>query len=119
LLYTILNRKTVPKENFCKDVIVHTSKNVGITLELMEDWLGCLWECQPGALSKPRIVLAMDAFCGHLSSRIRNRLRNKNTDLVVIPSGMTSQLQPLDISVNRPFKHLVCKDCDAWLNNDT
>jgi hypothetical protein len=63
-------------------------------------------------------MLAIDAFCGYLSNRIRNRLRNKNTNLVIIPSGMTSQLQPLGVSINKPFKHLVCKHYDAWLNKD-
>jgi hypothetical protein len=72
--------------------------------------LGCVWECQPGVLSKPWNMLAMDAFHGHLSIRIRNRLGNKNTDLVVIPSGMISKLQPL--------KHLVHKHYDDWLNKD-
>jgi hypothetical protein len=41
----------------------------------------------------------MDAFRGHLSDRIRNTLRNNNTDVVVIPSDMTTHLQPLDMSV--------------------
>jgi hypothetical protein len=36
-------------------------------MEIMEDWLGCVWECEPGALSKPQSMLAMYAFCGHLS----------------------------------------------------
>jgi hypothetical protein len=31
---------------------------------------------------------------------------------------MASQLQPLDVSINKPFKHLVSKHCDAWLNKD-
>jgi hypothetical protein len=31
---------------------------------------------------------------------------------------MTSQLQPLDVSVNKPFKHLIRKHYDAWLNKD-
>jgi hypothetical protein len=31
---------------------------------------------------------------------------------------MTSQLQPLDVSINKPFKHLVRKHYDAWLNKD-
>jgi hypothetical protein len=61
-----------------------------MTSELMDDWLGCIWERLPGALSKPRSMLAMDAFHGHLSNRIKKRLRNKNTDLVIIPSAMTS-----------------------------
>jgi hypothetical protein len=78
------------KENFCKVIIVWAQKNAWMTSELMEDWLGCVWECQPGALSKPWCMLAMDAFHGHLSDRIRNSLRNKNTDLVIIHRGMTS-----------------------------
>jgi hypothetical protein len=47
------------------------------------------------------------------------RCCTEKTDLVVIHSGMTSQLQPLDVSVSKPFKHLVCKHCDAWLNKDS
>jgi hypothetical protein len=42
--YVILNRKAVPKENFCKDIIVRAQKNAWMTLEIMEDWLGCVWE---------------------------------------------------------------------------
>jgi hypothetical protein len=75
----------------------------------MEDWLGCVWERRSCALSEPWGMLTLDAFRGHLSNRITNRLRNKNTDLVIIPSVMTSQLQPLDVSINKPFKHLVRK----------
>jgi hypothetical protein len=58
----------------------------------------------------------MDAFRGHLSDTIRNRLRNRKTYLVIIPTGMTSQLQPLDVSITKPFKHLVRKHYGAWLN---
>jgi hypothetical protein len=70
----------------------------------MEDWLECVWEHHPGALSKPQSVLAVDAFHGHFSCRIRNRLRNRNIDFVIISIGMTIQLQPFDVSVNKPFK---------------
>jgi hypothetical protein len=61
-------------------------------------------------------MFASDAFHGHLSSRIRNRLRNKNTGLIIIPNGRTSQLQPLDVAFNKPFMHLVRKHCDTWMN---
>jgi hypothetical protein len=60
----------------------------------------------------------VDAFRGHLSNRIRHKLRSKNADLVIIPSGMTNQLQSLDVSINKLFKHLVRKRYDAWLNKD-
>jgi phage host-nuclease inhibitor protein Gam len=58
-------------------------------------------------------MLKVDAFRGRLSDRIRYRLRNKNSNLVIILNGMTRQLQPLDMSISRPFKHY-----DAWLNKD-
>jgi hypothetical protein len=93
-------------------------KNAWMTWELMEVWLGCVWEYWAGVLSRVWSMLAMDTFCGHLSVRIKNRLRHKNTNLVIIPSGMRSQLEPLDVLVNKPFKYLVCKHCDAWLNKD-
>jgi hypothetical protein len=32
---------------------------------------------------------------------------------------MTSQLQPLDVSINKPLKHLLRKRHDAWLNKDS
>jgi hypothetical protein len=63
-------------------------------------------------------VIAIDVFCGHFSDTIRSRLRNKNTNLVIIPSGMRSQLQLLDVSINIPFRLLVCKQYDAWVNKD-
>jgi hypothetical protein len=63
-------------------------------------------------------MLVMDAFRGHLSDRIKNRLRNTNTDLAIIRSGMAIQLKPLDVSINKPFKHLVPKHHDARLNKD-
>jgi hypothetical protein len=37
--YVILNGKTKPKENICKNVIVQAQKNAWTTLELMEDCL--------------------------------------------------------------------------------
>jgi hypothetical protein len=99
--YVILNRNTVPEENFCKDVTVWAQENAWMTSELMEDWLGCVWNRQPGALSKAWSMLAMDVFHGNFCDRLRNRLRNNNTDLVIIPNGMTSQLQPFDMSINK------------------
>jgi hypothetical protein len=72
---------------------------------------------QPGA-SNPQNVLALDAFCCHLSHRIRERLRRKNTDPLIIHNNMESQLQPLDVSSNKLSKSLVHKHCYAFLNKN-
>ena len=49
-------------------------------------------------------MLVLDAFKGHHTDSVKNQLRKMNTELVVIPGGMTSVLQPMDISINKPFK---------------
>jgi hypothetical protein len=49
-------------------------------------------------------MLVLDAFHGHLSEEIKVKLERKDWDLVVIPSGMMSQLQPLHVSINKPSK---------------
>jgi hypothetical protein len=79
------------------------------------------WMCMGMSVwcvSKAQSMLVVDAMRGHLSDRIRYRLRNKSTDIVIIPSGMTSQSQPLNVSINKSFKQLVYKHNDVWLNKD-
>ena len=45
-------------------------------------------------------MLVLDAFKGHLTDSVKNQLRKMDTKLVVIPGGMTSVLQPMDVSIN-------------------
>ena len=47
----------------------------------------------------------------HLLDRVKRVIRGFNTDLAVITSSLTSVLQPLDESLNHPFK---CRACDQW-----
>jgi len=42
-----------------------------------------------------------------------------NTHLAVIPGGLTSQLQPLDISVNKPFKGFMHEEWAKWIETPT
>jgi hypothetical protein len=51
-------------------------------------------------------MLVLDAFKGHLTQQVKEEMRKANTDLVMIPGGMTSQLQVLDVIVNKPKDHL-------------
>ena len=51
-------------------------------------------------------MLVLDAFKRHLTPEMKATItgRSKNTDLAVIPGRMTSQLQVLDVVVNKLFK---------------
>jgi hypothetical protein len=38
-----------------------------------------------------------------------------NTQLSVIPEGLTSQVQPLDLSLNKPFKAFMHEEWTKWM----
>lgn len=55
----------------------------------------------------------LNAFRCHFDKRVKDKLSACNTYLVVIPDGMTSQLQPLNVCLNKPVKdkiHALCTD---------
>ena len=48
---------------------------------------------------------------------VQSCLQDAKTDLVVIPGGLSSVLQPLDVSVNKPFKHHIRQSYSKWMAN--
>ena len=52
-------------------------------------------------------LLIIDTFKGHLTEDVLQRLESKNITVVIVPGGCTSKVQPLDISLNKPFKAFV------------
>jgi hypothetical protein len=44
-------------------------------------------------------MLVLDAFKGHVTDSVKDQLHRMKTELV-IPGGMTSVLQPMDVSIN-------------------
>jgi len=60
-------------------------------------------------------MLVLDAFKGHLTDSVKNQLRKMKTELVVIPSGMTSVLQPMDVSINKPLKDRLRQQYLTWI----
>ena len=99
--FLILKRKTVPKsESFPKDVIVRAQEKGWMTEQLMLEWLKQVWSRRPGAFLNQPSMLVLDAFKGHVTDSVKDQLRKMKTELVVIPGGMTSVLQPMDVSIN-------------------
>ena len=117
--YIIFKRKTIPKgERFPKGAVIRAQEKGWMTNELMVDWIRCVWLRRPGALLNLPNMLVLDAFRGHLTEEVKSILKRNKTDQVVIPGGMTSQLQPLDVSINKPFKDNLRRHYDAWLSRD-
>jgi len=44
-----------------------------------------------------RGMLVLDAFRRHRTQNLKTQLEEQRTDLSIIPGGMTSMLQPLDV----------------------
>lgn len=117
--FIILNRKTMPKnEAFPQNVHIRCQEKGWITGELFLDWTKSVWSLRPGALLARRSMLVLDSFRGHLTEGVK-KLMDNQTELVVIPGGMTSQLQPLDNCLNKPFKAHVRWLYNEWMASDT
>lgn len=116
--FIIFKRKTLPKEPFPRDVVVRVNEKGYMDETLMVDWIRTVWNRRPGALLRCPNMLVLDAFRGHLTASVKQALRDGRTDLVVIPGGMTSTLQPLDVVLNKPFKDRVRELYNQWMAGD-
>jgi len=88
-----------------------------MTSQLMKDWLLVVWNRRPGAVLRKQGMLVMDVFKGHLTPEIEATITGSsmNTDLVIIPGGVTVQLQVLDVVVNKLFKDHLKQLYSEWL----
>ena len=73
------------------------------------DWVDTVWSRRPGRLLKKPGLLVWDLFRPHmrLSEKIKKKLRQLKTNTVTIPGGPTPIVQPLEVSINKPFKDYV------------
>ena len=55
-----------------------------------------------------------DQFKAHLTESTKRLVTKLKMHLAVIPGGLTSELQPLDVSVNKPFKGFMHEEWAKW-----
>ena len=60
-----------------------------------------------------------DQFKAHVTESTKRLATKLKTHLAVIPGGLTSQLQPLDFSVNKPFKGFIHEEWAKWIEATT
>jgi hypothetical protein len=99
----IFKLKKVPKGSFPPGVIIRANQTGWMNENEMLFWIENVW-VKRARLSNPQSLLVLDSFSAHIVESVKRRFREKNTDIAVIPGGLTSRLQPLDVSVNKSFK---------------
>jgi len=83
--------------------------------ELMKRYIDYLSdERNNDGLRKP-ILMVYDFFRGHLDESVKEKFKENGYDLAVIPGGLTSICQPLDIAINKPFKDNLRKEWHLWM----
>lgn len=110
----IFKRKTMPKEKFPIGVLVHVQEKGWMDEAGVNLWVREIWDKRPAAFNK-RSLLVWDSFRGHLCDSVKNNLKAGRTETAVIPGGMTSICQPLDVSLNRPFKKNMRELWNDWM----
>ena len=98
----ILKRKTLTQIRGVYELRYSQCPEKGwMTEVLMLEWLKMVWRRRPRAFLNQPSMHILDAFIGHLTDSMKNQLREMKTELV-IPGGMTSVLQPMNVSINKP-----------------
>ena len=75
----------------------------------MKLWVEKVWQSRSGGLLRKKSLLVWDSFQAHLVDSVKRTVRQTNTNIAVITGGLTSVLQPLDVSLNKPFKDCLCE----------
>src|SRR4051794_23471706 len=63
------------------------------------------------------MMMVYDSFRGHLEESVKKKFHENGIDLAVIPGGLTSICQPLDVAINKPFKDNLRKEWHIWMSN--
>ena len=69
-----------------------------------EDFCTYLEKCIPEDI-RGKSIVTWDNFAVHLTEAVQDKCKNLNIYPLPLPANTTSFIQPLDVGVNRPFKH--------------
>ena len=110
----IFKRKTMPKEKFPEGIVVAVNPKGWMNVEMMKFWLENVWQKRRGSFFKPKSLLIYESARAHLTEEVKKEV-TKQSQLAVIPGGLTKKVQPLDLSSNKPFKDNMKNHWDAWM----
>ncbi|KAM9316104.1 serotransferrin-B-like [Gastrophryne carolinensis] len=105
----------MPKKVIPPRVVVAIHEKGWMDENGMRVWIEKVWSKRPGGLLKKPALLVLDQFRAHISETTKKRFKQVKTQLAVIPGCLSSQLQPLDVSINKPFKVFMREERNKWM----
>lgn len=112
--------KKVPKLKLPKTIEVTVNDSGSMNAQLMLNWVKTCFVRRSNLLVQENSVLLMDSYKAHLKPEVINFLKNKcKTVVLAIPPKTTSYLQPLDVSINHPFKNAMRSAWTEWFSEST
>ena len=89
-----------------QDVYVTVQAKGWMDTELMHGWFRAI--ILPYT-KKRRTLLVIDSFSAYTTEEFLEEAKANMVDVVIIPGGCTSKVQPLDVCLNMPFKNILQK----------
>jgi hypothetical protein len=115
----IFKRVTKIKEKFPPGIQVEVNKKGWMNSDGPESpwtvWVNNCWQKRHNRVFKPDSLLIFDSMAAHKTDYAKGLLNNRKTFCAVIPGGLTCKVQPLDLVVNKVFKHHVRVEWEKWM----
>ena len=92
-----------------KKIIVVCQDNAWMDEKSMEYWIRTVWKTYGVFKLKKDTLLILDSLGSHKTPGVKELFKEMKSKLVVVPGGLTCKLQPLDRSINKPFKDALKK----------
>ena len=88
--------------------------------DLMKRWIKEIWAKHVKKIcdekqTESESILCLDSFSAHTTEAVAAEFRREKVHTVVIPGGCTSILQPLDVSLNKPFKSILRRHWQQYM----
>ena len=104
------------REQVPSGIVVWFQKNGWMDSNLMLRYVDYLNDIRSkNGTQRDLVMLVYDSFKGHLDESVKRKFHESGIDLAVIPGGLTSICQPLDVSINKPLKDNLRKEWHMWM----
>ncbi|KAF4797975.1 pogo transposable element with KRAB domain-like protein [Turdus rufiventris] len=112
----ISKRKTLPKDKFPKGINVAVNPKGWMDERVMKTWLMEVYARRLGGFFHPLPgLMIFDSMCAHKIESVKAMVKKMDSELAVIPGGLTKEGQSLDISIIRSFKAKLQLLWENWM----